>query len=282
MPITRDTYLLIARAFQEDAPHGDCTARFFSSARTCVTAKIVAKQSGTIAGLDIAVACFHVVSKKIEVIQYCRDGDSVTKGTVLLELSGPLDKILLTERTALNFLQHLSGIATATAKLVRLLQGTTCMLLDTRKTLPGYRTLEKYAVRKGGGTNHRQNLSTMILIKENHLRPLSFEILQQKVTLARKKSKFKIEIEAETLAQVKKFLGLPLDIILLDNMSLAEMRQAVKLRNKINPKIKLEASGNISAKTIRAVGQTGVDYASCGSITHSAPALDISLLVDQQ
>lgn len=281
MQIAKEVYSLIKQAFQEDAPHGDITAHFFSNKKDIVTAKIIAKQSGVISGLAVAIACFHYVSKKIDIIQYISDGTSVKKGDILLELNGPLDKILLAERTALNFLQHLSGVATSTAELVKLLKGTKCILLDTRKTLPGYRALEKYAVRCGGGKNHRFSLSDMILIKENHLRALSFARLKQKIQTARKKTKCKIEIEAETLTQVKEFLQLPVDVIMLDNMSLPHMRQAVILRNKINPLIQLEASGNVSAKTIRAIAKTGVDYISCGSITHSAPAFDISLLVDK-
>lgn len=282
MQLTRPIQALIALAFQEDAPRGDITARFFAAPKTLATAKLIAKQNGVVSGLNIAIACFHFVSKKIEVIQHLQDGDPVTNGTTLLELCGPLDKLLFAERTALNFLQRLSGIATATAILTKQLQGTKSCLLDTRKTIPGYRALEKYAVRCGGGKNHRQSLSEMILIKENHLRHLSLKELQQKLSVARKKTTGKIEIEAENLDQVKQFLKLPVDIIMLDNMSLAQMRQAVKLRNQQNKAILLEASGNVSRKTIRQIALTGVDYISCGSITHSAPALDISLLVDQQ
>jgi nicotinate-nucleotide pyrophosphorylase (carboxylating) len=280
MHIDRDNRKLIVRAFQEDAPRGDITARFFSDKKTLATAKIISKQTGVIAGLSVAISCFQYISKKIEVIQYVKDGQTVNKGEILLELSGPLEKILLAERTALNFLQHLSGVATATASLVRLLQGTSCKLLDTRKTLPGYRQLEKYAVLCGGGTNHRHSLSDMILIKENHLRPLTLEQLQKNILLARQKTKAKIEIEAENLEQVKEFLKLPIDIIMLDNMSLPQLRKAVALRKKTNPSIQLEASGNVSARTIKAIAKTGVDYISCGAITHSAEAFDVSLLVD--
>lgn len=190
MRIDRNNRKLIVRAFQEDAPRGDLTARFFLK-KNCSYSKIISKQTGVIAGLSIAIACFQYISKKIEVIQYVKDGQAVKKGEILLELSGPLEKILLAERTALNFLQHLSGVATATANLVRLLQGTSCKLLDTRKTLPGYRQLEKYAVLCGGGTNHRHSLSDMVLIKENHLRPLTLEQLQKTLYEPDKRQKSK-------------------------------------------------------------------------------------------
>ena len=280
MKITTDIKKLINIALQEDAPQGDITARYFSRSKDYVHATIIAKQAGTLAGLWLAIACFHTVSKKIEIIQHYLDGETVGEGTILLELTGPLEAIVRAERVALNFLQHLSGVATATAELVGLLKGTKATLLDTRKTMPGFRTLDKYAVRCGGGTNHRFNLSDMILLKENHIRSLDIETLCSKIAYARKKTSVRIEIEAETLAQVAAFLTLPVDIIMLDNMAPALLKKAVALRNKKAKQIQLEASGNVCAKTIRAIARTGVDFISCGAITHSAKAFDVSLLVE--
>jgi len=208
------------------------------------------------------------------------DGAKIKKGAVIAKVRGRLNNILLAERTALNFLQHLSGIATETNKLVRLLRGTNVQLLDTRKTTPGLRELEKYAVVCGGGQNHRRNLSDMVLIKDNHLAGLKLAELPKRLKRFRfwQRNK-KVEIEAASLAQVKNFLKLPVDIILLDNMSAAEIKKAVALRNKLNPQIQLEISGGVNAKNIRQLAAASADFISCGWLTHSAPALDISLTI---
>lgn len=276
MGISQQTKSLIHTALREDAPHGDITSRYFGSRKKIVRAKIIAKADGIICGLDIAGYCFRKAGFQTKF----QDGAKVKKGTVIAQLNGKMNDILLAERTALNFLQHLSGVATATNNLVRLIDKTRVSLLDTRKTIPGLRELEKYAVLIGGGQNHRLNLSAMVLIKDNHLSALKLKELSQRL----KKFRFwqrnkKVEIEAATLLQVKNFLKLPVDIILLDNMSIAEIKKVVVLRNTINPQIKLEISGGVNEKNIQAFAKTGVDYISCGQITHSAPALDISLLI---
>jgi nicotinate-nucleotide pyrophosphorylase (carboxylating) len=277
MSISKNTRALIHRALREDAPRGDITAKYFGDKHKIVSGKIIAKADGIICGLEIAAYCF----RKADFQTKFSDGAKIKKGNVLVKIKGRLNDILLAERVALNFLQHLSGVATETHKLVNLLKGTPVQLLDTRKTTPLLRELEKYAVRCGGGQNHRLNLSDMVLIKDNHLANLKFNDLQKRIKRFRfwRRNK-KIEIEAATLRQVQNFLALPVDIILLDNMSAAALKKAVALRAKLNPQIKLEISGGVTEKNIAALAKLGADYISCGKITHSAPALDISLLLN--
>ncbi len=271
---------LIKSAFQEDAPRGDITSKYFGSTKHNATAKIIAKQTGILAGLDIAIACFKYIDKNLNIKKKTADKALLAKGDILAVIEGSLNSILLAERTALNFLQLMSGIATATAQMAEQIKGTKAKLLDTRKTIPGLRKLSKYAVICGGGINHRLDLSTMVLIKENHLKKLSLtELTKRLVKFRRGEKSIKVEIEAEKLEQVRDFLRLPVDIIMLDNMSVSEMKEAVQLRNTFNPNIMLEASGNIKLKNIRKTAQTGVDFISCGSITHSAKAFDFSLLI---
>lgn len=271
---------LIKRAFQEDAPQGDVTSGYFCSKKTKATAQIIAKETGVLAGIEVCETCFKFTDRFVKFNKLKKDGSFLKKGEIIATIEGNLRKILLAERTGLNFLQFLSGIATATNKLAALIKNTHVKLLDTRKTIPGLRALSKYAVRCGGGTNHRLNLSDMVLIKDNHLAKLPFAELQQRIEkIKRKNIIIKIEIEAESLEQVKQFLTLPVDIIMLDNMSLAQMKKAVGLRNKLNPAIKLEASGNVSEKTIKAIAQVGVDFISVGAITHSVKAFDFSLKI---
>ena len=276
MALSRNTKDLVRRAWREDVPRGDITSRYFGDRKKVINAKIIAKDNGIICGLEIAAYC----CRKVDFRTTYADGDKVKKGAVVAKIHGRLNEILMVERIALNFLQYLSGIATETKKITGLLKGTNTKLLDTRKTTPGFRELAKYAVRCGGGQNHRLNLSDMVLIKDNHLAGLTLKELQKRI----KRFKFwerrkKIEIEAANLRQVGNFIKLPIDIILLDNMSPADIKRAVALRNKFNPQIKLEVSGGVNEKNIRTLAQTGVDFISCGKITHSAPALDLSLLL---
>ncbi|MDR1324181.1 MAG: carboxylating nicotinate-nucleotide diphosphorylase [Candidatus Margulisbacteria bacterium] len=277
MSISKNTRTLIHRALREDAPCGDITSKFFGDKHKIVSGKIIAKTGGVVCGLEIAAYCFRKVNFQTKF----SDGAKIKKGAILATIRGRSNDILLAERVALNFLQHLSGVATETHKLVNLLKGTNVKLLDTRKTMPLLRELEKYAVRCGGGQNHRLNLSELVLIKDNHLAGLKSSDLQKRIKRFRfwRRNK-KIEIEAATLRQVQNFLTLPVDIILLDNMSAAEIKKAAALRAKLNPQIKLEISGGVTEKNIAALAKLGADYISCGKITHSAPALDISLLIN--
>lgn len=276
MGISRNTKRLIRAAEREDAPQGDITSRYFGKRNKIVSARIIAKENGVLCGLEIAEYCF----RKVEFQTKYLDGAKIKKGNVLAKVHGRLNEILLAERIALNFLQHLSGVATKTAKLVRLISGTKTQLLDTRKTIPGLRELEKYAVLCGGGKNHRLNLSDAVLIKDNHLAELTLKELAKRLNKFRfwQRGK-KIEIEAADLRQVKNFLRLPVNIILLDNMSPVNLKKAVVLRDTLNPQIKLEISGGVNEKNIQPLAKIGADYISCGSITHSAPALDISLRI---
>lgn len=280
MEITKEIKQLIKNAFAEDAPQGDITSQFFIDHKLETTAKIIAKEDGILAGIDLAQACFKHIDKNIVFEKDTVDGYHIKKGDVIAKISGKARNILLAERTALNFLQFLSGIATKTNNFLEKVKETKVKILDTRKTLPGYRALSKYAVRCGGGTNHRFGLSDMVLVKENHLDDLTEQGIAKRIAKIKAKTKgIKVELEAETIEQVELFLSFPIDVIMLDNMTAATMKKAVKLRDDINPEIMLEASGNMTEKTVGPVAKTGVDFISVGSLTHSVKAFDFSLII---
>jgi nicotinate-nucleotide pyrophosphorylase (carboxylating) len=239
--------------------------------------EVLVKAPGVVAGLDVAGAVFGRVDLTLDWQAVAEDGDVVSPGQVIASVTGPASSILAAERTALNFLQRLSGTATLTAQYVAAIQGTGARLVDTRKTTPGWRWLEKRAVRAGGGYNHRIDMGGGVLIKDNHL-ALSANDIAGAVRAARQYAPhtLRIEIEVTDLVGVEVALVAGADIILLDNMSLEEMRRAVELASG---QALLEASGGITLETIRTVAETGVDLISCGALTHSAPALDISLEV---
>lgn len=207
---------------------------------------------------------------------FARDGDRAAKGVVIAKVSGKTRSLLTGERVALNFLQHLSGIATLTSKYVEELSGTKARMLDTRKTTPVLRQLEKYAVRMGGGKNHRMGLYDMVLIKDNHIKAAGGITNAVKSVREKLQDRLKIEVETGNLDEVREALAVKADIIMLDNMSLDMMRDAVKI---ISGKALVEASGNVTLETVRAIAETGVDYISSGSLTHSAPAADISMKI---
>jgi nicotinate-nucleotide pyrophosphorylase (carboxylating) len=232
----------------------------------------------TMAGLAFAETAFRSLSAKVRIKRLARDGQHLKAGATLLKISGPARAILSAERVALNFVQRLSGVASLTARFVAEVKGTKAQILDTRKTTPGWRRFEKYAVKCGGGRNHRIGLFDMVLIKDNHLaalRDAKPNAVAAAVQRARAKfPKLKVEVEADTLAQVKQAVEAGADIILLDNMSNAKLRQAVKL---VAGRTKTEASGGVNLKTVRGIAQTGVDFISVGAITHSVRAVDIGL-----
>jgi nicotinate-nucleotide pyrophosphorylase (carboxylating) len=271
---------LIELAIAEDlGPTGDRTSIATIPARTQATAAFVARSPGVIAGLPAAAMVVHSIDSSLTFTVIVRDGDSVAQGTSLATVSGSLRSILAAERIALNFLQRLSGVATLTCKFVEAVTGSYARILDTRKTTPGWRLLEKYAVRMGGGTNHRLGLNDGILIKDNHLAGLGGDI-GKAIETARAypgNEGLPVEVEVETLEQLEKALAVPADIVLLDNMTTAQLRDAVVLRNKAAPGVLLEASGGVNLLTVREIAATGVDRISVGSLTHSAPALDIAL-----
>jgi nicotinate-nucleotide pyrophosphorylase (carboxylating) len=272
---------LTATALAEDVGEGDVTTLATVPETAHATGRIVARQSLVVAGLDLAQACFEVLSTDVRLERLASDGQHLGRGEALLRLDGSARAILTGERVALNFLQRLSGIATLTARFVRAVEGTSAKILDTRKTTPGWRRLEKYAVRCGGGQNHRLGLFDMVLIKDNHLAALRLEPpnpIGAAVRRAREKYPgLQVEVEADTPVQVQQALEAGADIILLDNMDLEQMRTAV---HWINRKAKTEASGGVDLSTVRAIAETGVDFISVGALTHSAPAVDIALDFD--
>lgn len=264
---------LIKRALAEDVDGGeDITSVATVSGTERVVADFVARRDGVIAGLDLARAVLEEVGLT-DISVFIQDGDHVSAGKTLMSVRGDTRAILLAERTALNFLGHLSGIATLTSAWVSAVAGTNCKIRDTRKTTPGMRVLEKYAVRMGGGTNHRMSLSDAALIKDNHIAAAG-GVAQ---AFSRVRAQFptaEIEIEVDTLDQLAEVLPLKPDLILLDNMNPALCRKAVEV---VAGQCKLEASGGISLENAQSFAQTGVDYLAIGALTHSAPVLDIGL-----
>jgi nicotinate-nucleotide pyrophosphorylase (carboxylating) len=254
---------------------GDITTDAIISPTSRTRANIAAREAGRIAGIDVVRAAFKIMDPRMRLDVNIGDGCDVEPGDVIAEVLSETRTILTTERVALNFLGHLSGVATATAKLVKLCEGTKARVVCTRKTTPGLRALEKYAVRCGGGMNHRFGLDDAILIKDNHLAAVGGHI-DTAVELARKHAGHlvKIEVEVDNLTQLEAALALKVDVILLDNMTPDQLREAVRITAG---RAKLEASGNITAETIAAVAATGVDLISSGAITHSAKCLDLGL-----
>jgi nicotinate-nucleotide pyrophosphorylase (carboxylating) len=271
---------LIQLALAEDlGTAGDLTAQATIPAATQARSAFVPRKSGVIAGLPAVQLVARAVDPGLRFKALVADGSPVQAGTALATLEGSLRSILAAERTALNFVQHLSGIASLTRQYVDAVRDTTAKILDTRKTLPGWRLLEKYAVRMGGGVNHRMGLYDGILIKDNHLHGLGGD-LRQAVELARSQAfsrQLPVEVEVETLEQLEVALAVPADIVLLDNMTCDQLRLAVQRRNIVAPNVLLEASGGVNLTTVQSIAATGVDRISIGALTHSAPALDIAL-----
>ena len=271
---------LIDLALAEDIGSGDLTAKFFIKPGALAHAKIIARQSGCLAGIDAAGEVFQRVDSSLAVVLKKTNGDSFDADDCVLEVSGNAASILTAERTALNFLQHLSGVATLARCFADEIQGTRTRILDTRKTTPGFRLLEKQAAAAGGAHNHRMGLHDMFLVKDNHLATgLDSDSLQKMIDRARAAHpEANLEIEADTLEQVQNFYALRgVDFILLDNMNLADLREAVRL---CPPHIQLEASGGVNLSTVRAIAETGVHFISVGAITHSAPSVDFGLDFD--
>ena len=268
----------IRAALAEDIGSGDATTLAIVPATATAKAVMRAREPLVVAGLDFAEATFRELSAKVGVKKTSRDGRRVKAGAALLKISGPARAILTVERVALNFVQQLSGVATLTAQFVEAVRGTRARILDTRKTTPGWRRFEKYAVACGGGQNHRIGLFDMILIKDNHLAALRNEkpnAIAAAVARAREKfPKLKIEVEADTLKQVEQAVQAGADSVLLDNMDLKQLMAAVKI---MKSGAKVEASGGVNLKTVRAIARTGVGSISVGALTHSARAMDIGL-----
>ncbi|MCX6866117.1 MAG: carboxylating nicotinate-nucleotide diphosphorylase [Verrucomicrobia bacterium] len=271
--------ILIDLALAEDLGAGDVTSRYFIPADRHARAFVTARKAGVVSGVDLAARVFSTIDPKLIVDILIPDGSRVSDGALLIRVEGKARSILAAERTALNFLQHLSGVATLTASFVELVTGTRARILDTRKTTPGYRLLEKQAVIHGGGVNHRLGLYDRAMVKDNHLvaegGPAAIQAAIHR--LQAEQPGIEVELEADQPAQVHTFLALDgVDYILLDNMSLDELREAVLARGShMTPW--LEASGGVTRETVRRIAETGVDFISVGALTHSAPALDIGL-----
>ncbi len=269
---------IIELALKEDIGSGDATTIAVVEKDKEISAKLIAKEDCVISGLQIAEAVFKKLDSKISFISLVHDGDYLLNGTVIAKITGSAAAILTAERTALNFIQHLSGISTITKKYVEKTKGSNTKILDTRKTTPAWRNMEKYAVAAGGGTNHRLGLYDRIMIKDNHRELANLEgtggIIRSVEKAKTKYPSLKIEVEADTLEDVHEAVKARADYILLDNMSNEMMAEAVKINNKT---AKLEASGGITIGRISSICKIGVDFISVGSITHSVKAADISL-----
>lgn len=274
--------VLIQLALDEDlGVAGDITSKTVIPIQYQGKAVMVARVMGVLAGVETVEMVCQAVDPGLIVQLHLQDGARLQKGDKIATIIGPLRSLLAAERTALNFIQHLCGIASLTKKYVELVKHTNSKVLDTRKTLPGWRLLSKYAVACGGGTNHRIGLYDAVMIKDNHLAGLRQHQtpLSEAVRLANEawKGKAKVEVEVDNLVQLKEALAAMPDIVLLDNMKPAMLKEAVLLRNQLQPRVMLEASGGINLETVAEVAATGVDYVSVGALTHSAPALDIAL-----
>lgn len=263
----------IRRALEEDIGNGDATTNCIVPETATLKGRIVAKQNGVVAGLDIAKAVFLELNKDVNFNQFVTDGSEVEIKTVIATVEGPARALLTGERTALNFLGRMSGIATLTRQFVRAVSGTDAQILDTRKTAPGLRMLDKTAVRVGGGRNHRVGLFDMILIKDNHI-DFAGSITTAVERARASATNLEIEVETRTLEDVKEALNLGVERILLDNMTVETMKRAVALSSG---RAKLEASGNITLQNVLDVARTGVDYISVGALTHSPKVFDVSL-----
>lgn len=267
---------LIAAALEEDLGRGDVTTLATIPPECAATGKITAKAELVVAGLPLAQMVLNAVDPTAGVRLLKAEGGAVNKGDVVLELWGNAAGLLSAERTLLNFLQHLSGVATLTRQFVDAVAGTSCRIIDTRKTIPGFRLLDKYAVTQGGGVNHRMGLDDGVLIKDNHIAVCGGVGAAVRQARSRASALLRIEVECTSLAEVQEAIDAQADIILLDNMSTARMRDAVQL---VNGRALLEASGNMSLPRVREVAETGVDFISVGALTHSALAADLSMAV---
>jgi nicotinate-nucleotide pyrophosphorylase (carboxylating) len=269
------TATLVRSALEEDGAFNDITTIATVVSGRRAGGAIVARRAGRVAGAPLAVEAFRILDPKAVMRVDVQDGEDVAAGASVLMIRGHAREMLSAERVALNFMQHLSGIATLTAQFVAAVKGTSAKILDTRKTLPGWRLLEKYAVRCGGGQNHRMDLASSVLIKDNHLNAVDGDV---GLAVSRARSvappAARIEVECETHAQVEAAIAARADIILLDNMGLDDLRECVKF---VNGRAIVEASGRVRLDTVRAIAETGVDWISAGSLTHSPPALDLAL-----
>ena len=267
----------VTRSLAEDVGRGDVTTLWTIPAQACAEARLLSKAEGIVAGLAVAQAVFAAIDPQPAFEATVQDGEPIHRGQVLGRVRGRARSILTAERTALNFLQRMSGIATLTRRYVEAVGGTKAIILDTRKTAPGLRLLDKWAVQLGGGQNHRKGLYDMVLIKDNHIAVaggIAEAVRRVRMGRREREGELEIEVEVKSLEELQEALELGVDRIMLDNMSLQQVREAVRIAAG---KVPLEASGGVSLETVRQIADTGVDYISVGALTHSARALDISL-----
>lgn len=264
---------LVELALREDIGEGDATTSLAVDESALAIGVIISKQEGVLAGNPVAELVFKTVDANVIFEPKLEEGSEFSYGTLVAQIEGKAGSCLTAERVALNFLQRLSGIATLTRKYVERVRGTDAKILDTRKTTPGLRYLEKYAVRMGGGTNHRFSLDELILVKDNHIQAAGGipDVIKK---IRHSGAKIKIEVETKNLAEVREAVEAGVDRIMLDNMSVSMMKEAVQA---VGARTELEASGNVNLENVRAIAETGVDYISIGALTHSSPAIDISL-----
>ena len=269
---------IVSLALKEDLGKGDVTSNLIISKEQKGEGVIISKEKGVIAGLELAKIVFKQVDPELAFKSYVKDGTEVKLNQQLCSVKGRVKSILSAERTALNFLQRLSGITTLTREYMKKIKGTKVKILDTRKTTPALRTLEKYAVRAGGGENHRHGLYDMILIKDNHIK--SAGSISSAIELALKgKKRFKIEIETKNLNEVREVLDYRINRIMLDNFNLKDLKKAVRLIRSKDKKVEIEASGQVNLKNVKDFALCGMDFISIGALTHSAKAIDISLIL---
>lgn len=265
---------IILNALEEDITDVDISTKVLGAGETLATVELLAKQDGVLSGMIVFERVFKLLNDQVTIDWQIRDGQTFESGEILAKVQGDVETLLTAERVALNFLQRMSGIATATKRMADLLEGSNIKLMDTRKTTPGLRILEKYSVRVGGGNNHRYNLSDMIMLKDNHINAAGG--VQEAIKLAKERSPYikKIEVETENLQMVKDAVVAGADIIMLDNMSVAEMKEAIEY---IDGRAIVEASGNLTAENIERLKTLDINYVSSGAITHSAGIVDLSM-----
>ncbi len=281
-PLHADVETIVTLALAEDVGPGDWTTLWTVPEDREVGARIVAKAPGVLSGLGVAELVFRKVDPELRFTPELLDGDAVQKGNLVASLHGRARSILTGERVALNFLQRLSGVATLTRSYVDAITGTRATILDTRKTTPGLRRLEKAAVVAGGGSNHRFGLHDMVLIKENHIRAAGGITAAVEAVRIQNAAGLAVEVEVTSLDEAREALAVGVDRILFDNMPPALLREGVRLVKATAPTVETEASGNVTLETVREIAETGVDFISAGALTHSAPVLDLSLLIDDR
>ncbi len=276
---TQDAQMLVRLALNEDVRTGDVTSLWTLPAQQAQTATLIAKEDGIIAGLPIIPIVFEELKENIKIDFNVKDGTYVKTGDKIATITGETKTLLSGERVMLNFLQQLSGVATITNKFAQVLAGTKTKVLDTRKTIPGFRTLQKYAVLVGGGSNHRMGLWDMVLVKDNHIAAAGGVLEAWNAVKKQNTQNLKVEIEVENLEQLKSLLNLGVNRIMLDNMDNQTMQEAVRIVKESGDLVELEASGNMSLERVKEIANIGLDFISVGALTHSVKSLDISMRI---